>query len=115
MGTGEALDAWLGGRLGDSLVDRLGGADGLAQTDGDALGIGDADASHATMERATMRSRAAARRQPGGIGLVGVVLEPTHRGQGRIPEQLRLALEQGQLGAEAGRGVGCLQQTLLAR
>lgn len=59
--------------VGSGVDDRLGSLDGL--TDGDGLldGDGEADAWHAAIRRATT-SRAAFR-------LVGVVLEPAHRGQ----------------------------------
>ena len=108
--SGDGSAVWLGVLEGSALTD------GAALTDGD----GDAETSQPVTANRTARRMAAGRRQPSGIGLdrikssVGVVLEPAHGGQGRVAEQLRLALEQGQLGAEAGRCVGRLEQALLA-
>lgn len=93
------------------------GASGVGETDGaaDAVteGGGEAEAQPATTRTAARRN-AAGRRAPPGIGLVGVVLEPAHRGEGGGAQELGFALQDCQLGAETGRRIGCLEQSLLA-
>lgn len=81
---------------------------------GEPEGVGEAEAWQAVPARATARKSRAGRRQPADIGLVGVVLEAAHRRQRGVAEELGLALEEGQLGTEPGRGVGGLEQALLA-
>jgi hypothetical protein len=65
VGVTSGVGSELGGRLGS--VDGLTDGDGLVDGDGDA-GAWQPDANRATSRRAA-------------FGLVGVVLEPAHRGQ----------------------------------
>jgi hypothetical protein len=99
--------------LGPVVGDGVGSGGGLVggATDGepDDEPLGEAEGAQPPTARTTVRRNPAGRRQPGGIGLVGVVLKAAHGGQGRVAQQLRLALEQGQLRAQSRRGIGCLQ------
>jgi hypothetical protein len=108
---GPGVGAGVGSVVGSVRVG-LTDADGRALTDGELVGEGAPWQPVATTRAARMN--AARRRGPAGIGLVGVVLEPAHGGQGCVAQKLRLALEKGQLGPESGGGVGRLEEALLA-
>lgn len=108
LGTGVAVRVGSGVR-GSGVEGTDGGAEATTEGDGET----DGEAQPVTARR-TAKKTEPGRNEPAGTGLVGVVLEPAHGGQGGIAQELGLALQQCQFGAETGGRVGRLEESLFA-